>query len=155
MNKKSLFIFILIGMIIGGLIGRFVLSAFGFEQHDAMTIYTMTTDEPITIAWDDSDPQYFNFYVWNFGEERIYLNGETQQTQVTIYLPRTGLWIFYCAECDSPASNANRQCSGYAQSNLIEFSQVRDPVSGNYIAGRWMIYSHVSPPSEGGVIINP
>ena len=29
MNKKSLFIFILIGMIVGGLIGRFVLSAFG------------------------------------------------------------------------------------------------------------------------------
>ena len=147
-------IFMAIVILIFSLISKKV---FAFEQHDAMTIYTMNTDENLTIGWDDTDllDDYFEFYIWNFGEKKQYLIGKTQAVQVTIQLPRTGLWVFYVRTCDKPASDNTRECSVYAQSNMIEYAQVKDPVTGQFIAGKWMVYGHVAAPSEGGVVTTP
>ena len=136
----------------------FSKKVFAFEQHDTMTIYTMTTDENLTIKWDDTNltlDDYFEFYMWNFGEEKQYLIGKTQALQVTMQLPRTGLWVFYCRTCDKPESDNTRKCSVYAQSNMIEYAQVKNIVTGNYVAGKWMVYGHISAPSEGGVVTTP
>lgn len=148
-------IFVAIVILIFSFISKKV---FAFEQHDAMIIYTMSTNENLTIGWDDTNPilnDYFEFYMWNFGEKKQYLIGSTQALQVTIQLPRTGLWVFYCRACDKPASDNTRECSVYAQSNLIDYAQVKNIVTGNYVAGKWMIYGHVSAPSEGGVVTTP
>jgi len=131
-----------------------------------ITLYQHSTDENITIAWDavidENYPDiHYDFFAYNQGEERKYLLGHTQQTQVTIKLPRTGLYIFYGRTCDkeftTEESEEPRICSQWAHSALEQedgtsFGKVEDPKNpGQYINRGWMIYGHIAAPSGGGV----
>ena len=178
-----------------------------FEQHDGITLYTMYTDKAVDIAWDSSsDPfvidETFQFYLWNYGEKRKYAIGATALLTVNIFLPRTGLWVFYCRshlEYDKSSNWAEYQDytlaqlveeaainellyetqkdldinpamtkaqilqsiqnygfnSIYARSDKIEFAKVKDPITGLYVEGKWMIYGHVAAPTGGGVVTTP
>lgn len=178
-----------------------------FVQHDGITLYTMYTDKAVELAWDSStDPpiadETFQFYLWNYGEQRRYAIGATALLTINIFLPRTGLWVFYCRahiEYDKSSNwieyqdyilaqlveevNTNALLyetkkdlditpamtkaqilqsiqnygfnSIYAQSDKIEFAQVKNPDTGLYVAGKWMIYGHVAAPTGGGVVTTP
>ena len=158
--KRKIFVGSIIGLAYLSIVIIFIVimtlvsnKVFALEQHNGITIYTMPTDENLTIGWDDTDllDDYFEFYIWNFGEKKQYLIGKTQAVQVTIQLPRTGLWVFYIRTCDKPASDNTRECSVYAQSNMIEYAQVKDPDTGQFVAGKWMVYGHISSPTDGGI----
>ena len=135
------------------------------DAHPDLTLYTMSTDEDLTIAWDDTNTtldDYFDFYMWNYGEERKYLIGKTQALLVTVKLPRTGLYLFYVRACDKPESDTTRECSIYAHSNLVDaetgvpYGKVQDPNNvGQYIQGKWMVYGHIAAPTSGGVGTTP
>lgn len=143
----------------------YVPFAFGAEVHSNLTLYTTSTDQDVTIAWDDTNitlEDFFDFYMWNFGEERKYLIGKTQQLQVTIRIPRTGLYVFYIRACDKIDTDDTRECSTYANSNLVDsetgipYGKIEDPANpGTYIQGKWMIYGHVAAPTGGGVDTTP
>lgn len=128
-----------------------------------VTLYTIPTDQNLTVEWDDSNPtvdDYFEFHMWNIGEQKKYLIGKTQALTVTVKLPRTGLFTFFCRACDKPESDTTRECSDYAASHLVmedgtPYAQVKDPVTGNLIPGKWMIYGHVAAPTGGGVVPTP
>ena len=128
-----------------------------------VTIYNIPTSKEITIEWDcvstitDFPDLNFDFYIWNRGEEKKYLIGNTQQTQATIKLPRTGLYVFYASSCDSPKGEEERSCSPWANSLMIDFNgdlygKIKDPNNpGEYIPGNWLIYGHIAAPTGGGV----
>lgn len=128
-----------------------------------LTLYQHSTGEDITIAWDavvdERYPDiYYDFFLYNEGEERKYLLGYTQQIEATFKLPRTGLWIFYAKTCNKPHTETeDRICSQWAHSALedingIPLAQINDPANpGTLIKGKWMIYGHVAPPTGGGV----
>ena len=155
----------LLGILIIALFFVAVEFASAADAHPDLTLYTMSTDEDVTIAWDDTNPDladYFDFYMWNYGEERQYLIGRTQALQVTVQLPKTGLYIFYCRSCDKPESDTTRECSIYAHSNLVDsetgipYGRIPDPNNpGQFIQGKWMIYGHVAAPTGGGVDSTP
>lgn len=133
------------------------------EIYSDITLYIKPTDKNITIGWDSTNdpikyPEiFYDFFLWNRGEETKYLLGRTQLLQVTIIIPRTGLWIFYAKACDKEHTNDTRKCSNWSHSALvgsdgIPFGQVKDPANpGSYIPGRWMIYSHIAAPTSGGI----
>lgn len=131
--------------------------------HYDITLYTLTTDKQITIGWDDSNPDvsdYFDFYMWNHGEQRKYAIGKTQALEVTFYIPRTGLYVFFCRACDKPETDATRECSEYSSSVMEQadgtpYAQVKDPATGQYIPGKWMVYGHIGAPTGGGVSNTP
>lgn len=128
-----------------------------------LTLYQEPTGKDITIAWDDTNAditgEKYHFFLWNEGEQKKYLTGKTEQTQVTIKLPRTGLWLFYARACKPDVSDPPKQgeCSDWGHSALEQldgtaFGQVDDPVNpGTFIKGKWMIYGHVQAPSGGGI----
>jgi hypothetical protein len=203
-NGRNLFWFFL-GCIVVAVLCIFVewAKAEDFVQHDQMTLYTMYTDKAVDIAWESTtDPpipdETFQFYLWNYGEQRKYAVGATALLTINIFLPRTGLWVFYCRahiEYDKSSNWAEYQDytlaqlveevntnellyetkkdlditptmtkaqilqsiqnygfnSIYAQSDKIEFAQVKNPDTGLWVAGRWMIYGHVAPPTGGGI----
>ena len=156
--KKHSVLFLLGGILLGMLIVGITQYAFGLEQQPSMTLYRISTDEPLTIAWDDTNTDildYFDFYMWNSGEQKKYLQGNTQQLQITVKLPRTGLYVFYCRSCDKPESDDTRECSVYAQSDMTEYAKIKDPATGQFINGKWMIYGHVAAPTGGGVVTTP
>jgi len=127
--------------------------------HPDLTLYTMTTDVLLTIEWDDTNSlvDFFEFYLWNYGEEKKYLIGKTQQIRATMFLPRTGLWVFYIKTCDKVETDDTRECSDWVHSNLLDsqgvpYGKVEDSNNpGTYIKGKWMIYGHVAPPTSGGI----
>lgn len=127
-----------------------------------LTLYQFSTDKDITIAWDavvdENYPDiFYDFFVWNDGEERKYLLGHTELIQVTFKLPRTGLWTFYAKSCDKEYTIADRICSSWGHSALenldgTSFGQVEDPNNpGTYINGSWKIYGHIAAPTGGGI----
>jgi hypothetical protein len=128
-----------------------------------VTIYTIPTSEDITIEWDydDSDPPdpdiNFDFYVWNRGEEKKYLIGNTQQKEATVKLPRTGLYVFYARSCDSPKGEEDRSCSSWGNSIMVLadgtlLGKIKDPNNPEeYIPGNWLIYGHIAAPTGGGI----
>jgi hypothetical protein len=129
-----------------------------------LTLYQYSTDKQITIAWDhDTDyPEiFFDFFVWNEGEERKYLLGHTQLLEATFKLPRTGLYTFYGRACDkaftTDESEEPRICSQWSHSALenedgTPFGKIDDPANpGTFIPGNWVIYGHIAAPSGGGV----
>jgi len=131
-----------------------------------LTLYQEPTGKNMTIAWDAVvDERYpdifYDFFLYNEGEERKYLIGHTQATEVTFKLPRTGLWIFYAQSCNKPfttdESEEPRICSQWGHSALEQldgtpFGQVDDPANpGTLVKGKWMIYGHVASPTGGGV----
>jgi hypothetical protein len=128
-----------------------------------ITLYQETTDQDITVAWDDTNdrekyPQiFFDFFTWNIGEEKKYLIGRTQLLQATFKLPRTGLYIFYGRACDKPYTDETRVCSQWGHSALTNldgtpFGRVEDPNNpGQFIPGNWMLYGHIAAPTGGGV----
>jgi len=128
-----------------------------------LTLYQEPTSKDITIAWDDTNAditdEKYQFFLWNEGEQKKYLKGQTQQTEVTFKLPRTGLWIFYARTCVPDVSDPPEQgqCSQWGHSALEDingtaFGQINDPANpGSLIKGKWMIYGHVAAPSGGGV----
>lgn len=158
MNNKIIYIIcILIGILVGLGIMSLIDKAFAFEQKDIITLYVVTTAEDLTIKWDKhiTDPvfeYYYDFHLYNYGEKENYAIGTTQLNQVTMKVPRTGLWVFYCRECDEPKSEEDRECSIYSQSDIIEYAQVKDPVTGLYVPGAWMVYAHIAGITEGEII---
>jgi hypothetical protein len=164
-NRLEKFIIIISVLFVTIFYAPFNISSFGAKAHPNLTLYTMTTDEDVTIAWDDTNidlTDFFDFYMWNYGELQKYIIGRTQQLRVTIKLPRTGLYIFYVRTCDKPESDTTRECSIYAHSNLVDaetgvpYGNIEDPANpGTYIKGKWMIYGHVAPPTGGGVVTTP
>ena len=131
-----------------------------------LTLYQHSTDKDITVAWDAVvDANYpdifYDFFVYNEGEERKYLLGHTQAVQATFKLPRTGLYTFYGRTCNkdftTEESAEPRICSQWAHSALenidgTSFGRVEDPDNpGTFINGSWKIYGHVAAPSGGGV----
>ncbi len=128
-----------------------------------LTLYQIDTDKDVTIGWDDTNTdlegEIYHFFLWNEGEEKKYLIGETQQLQVTIKVPRTGLWIFYARACLSTVSDPPKEneCSQWAHSALEQedgtaFGKVDDPTNpGTQINKKWMIYGNIAAPSGGGV----
>jgi hypothetical protein len=128
-----------------------------------LTLYQEPTGKDITIAWDDTNAditgENYHFFLWNEGEQKKYLTGKTQQTQITIKLPRTGLWLFYARACKPDASDPPEQgqCSDWGHSALEQldgtaFGQIDNPANpGTLINGKWMIYGHVAAPSGGGI----
>ena len=127
-----------------------------------VTLYHHSTDEKITVAWDSSitteyPEVFYDFFIWNKGEERKYLLGRGQTTEVTIQLPRTGLYVFYAKACNKIYTDETRICSVWSNSNLTRldgtpFGQVADPDNpGQYIPGNWIIYGHIAAPTGGGV----
>jgi hypothetical protein len=163
--KKYNSLFILFGILLSILFMGIFDYTFGAEVHSDLTLYTTLTDKDVTIAWDDTNIElldFFDFYMWNYGEEQKYLIGKTQQLQVTIKIPKTGLYIFYVRACDKAEADDTRLCSIYANSNLVDtetnipYGKVEDPANpGTYIKGKWMIYGHVAPPTGGGVDTTP
>lgn len=161
MTKSRNILLTLLGVLLGILFFGSIDLIFGAEVHSDLTLYTTSTDQDVTIAWDDTNPtlaDYFDFYMWNYGEEQRYLIGRTQALQVTVRLPKTGLYIFYCRACDKPESDSTRECSIYANSNLVDeqtgvpYGKIADPNNpGQFIQGKWMIYGHVAAPTGGGV----
>jgi hypothetical protein len=128
----------------------------------SLTLYQESTDKDMTIAWDavvdDNYPDiHYDFFLWNQGEERKYLIGATQLTQVTFKLPRTGLFAFYAKTCDKVKTETDRICSQWSHSALERedgtvFGKVHDPANPTeYIPGKWMIYGHVAAPTGGGI----
>jgi len=131
-----------------------------------LTLYQYGTDKSITIEWDAVvDANYpdifYDFFVYNEGEERKYLLGHTQATQATFKLPRTGLYTFYGKTCNkdftTEESEEPRICSQWSHSALenedgTPFGKIEDPANpGQYIPGNWVIYGHISAPSGGGI----
>lgn len=127
-----------------------------------LTLYHYSTDKDITVAWDavvdENHPDiYYDFFVWNQGEEQKYLLGRTQAVQVTFKLPRTGLYAFYAKACNKSHTEEDRLCSQWAHSALenldgTSFGKVKDPNNpGTYINGGWLIYGHIAAPTGGGV----
>ena len=140
-----------------------MVKAEDLTTHHAITLYTMSTDKQLTVAWDDSNPDiadYFDFYMWNHGEQKKYAIGKTQLLEVSFYIPRTGLYVFFCRACDKPESDTTRQCSTYSSSVMEQqdgtpYAQVKDPATGQLIPGKWMVYGHVGAPTGGGVDPTP
>jgi hypothetical protein len=127
-----------------------------------LTLYQHSTDENMTIAWDavidENYPDiHYDFFAYNEGEEKKYLSGHTQATEVTIKVPRTGLYTFYGRSCNKAHTEENRICSKWSHSALenldgTSFGQVEDPDNpGTYINGGWKIYGHIAAPTGGGV----
>ena len=128
-----------------------------------ITLYQFDTDKDITVAWDDNnDPEkypeiFFDFFLYNEGEEQKYLIGKTQQFKVTFKLPRTGLYLFYARSCDKVYTDDTRTCSLWSHSALKNldgtlFGRVEDPNNpGEYIPGNWLIYGHIAAPTGGGI----
>lgn len=137
------------------------VSAEELTAHYNITLYTMTTDQQLTVAWDDTNPdsnETFEFYLWNHGEQRKYAIGQTQQLQVTTFIPRTGLYAFFARACDNITTNGvtEYKCSAYASSDMLKedgtpYGVVKDPATGQLTPGKWMIYGHVGAPTGGGV----
>jgi len=144
------------------------VSAEELTAHYNITLYTMSTDQQLTVAWDDTNPdiqETFEFYLWNHGEQRKYAIGQTQQLQVTTFIPRTGLYAFFARACDNvttlPTSLTENEvteykCSEYASSVMEQpdgtpYGVVKDPATGQLTPGKWMIYGHVGAPTGGGV----
>jgi hypothetical protein len=133
---------------------------------NGLTLYQEPTGKDMTIAWDAVvDERYpdifYDFFLYNEGEERKYLIGHTQTIEVTFKLPRTGLWVFYARSCNkeftTEESEEPRICSQWGHSALEQldgtpFGQINDPNNpGTLVKGKWMIYGHVAAPSGGGV----
>jgi hypothetical protein len=127
-----------------------------------ITLYTESTDKEITVAWDavvDSNyPDiFYDFFLWNQGEEQKYLTGATQQIEVTFKLPRTGLYVFYGKSCNKAKTETDRICSSWNHSAMEQedgtpSGKVKDPNDPTvYIPGNWMIYGHIAAPTGGGV----
>jgi len=127
-----------------------------------LTLYHHSTDQDITIGWDASVSEnypdiFYDFFLWNQGEEKKYLIGHTQSLEVTIKLPRTGLYAFYGRACNKVHTEEDRHCSVWGHSALEELDgtpngEVEDPNNpGQYIKGAWMIYGHIAAPTGGGI----
>jgi hypothetical protein len=122
-----------------------------------LTLYHVYTNEQFTIAWDDANVDHYSFYLWNYGEKAKYAEGSTAQTQVPIFLPRTGLWQFFIKSCNADET----ECSEYAHTLQLDaegnpIAQIQDPNNPNAsIKGTWLIYGHVAPPSGGGIETSP
>lgn len=133
------------------------------EIQSDITLYTYPTDKDLTVAWDSTnDPEkypeiFYDFYLWNHGEEKKYLLGRTQLLQVTMTIPRTGLWIFYARSCNKAFTETDRICSSWGNSNLTEldgtpFGKIDDPANpGTLIRGNWIVYGHIAAPSGGEI----
>jgi len=108
LKKRSNLFYFFIGVLVILLTTLLAELASAAEVHSDMTLYTTSTDKDVTIAWDDTNlslEDFFDFYMWNYGEEKKYLLGKTQLLEVTFKLPRTGLYIFYARACDKPESD--------------------------------------------------
>lgn len=129
-----------------------------------ITLYEMTTDKQLVVAWDDTNPEMtedFEFYIWNRGEQKKYAIGKTQALTATIMIPRTGLYSFFCRACadvvvDTDTGATEYKCSAYASSDMLQedgtpYGKVKDPATGEYTPGKWMVYGHVAAPTGGGV----
>jgi hypothetical protein len=100
----------------------------------------MTTDETVNVAWDASPDDRVTFYDWNiYSVERktIALSGETEQTQVSFKIPKTGHYIF----------NVRSGAVLYGQKKYSEFIDSTQSENVNENVPFW-IYGYVAPPSN-------
>jgi hypothetical protein len=128
-----------------------------------VTLYEVKTDEPIAFAWSDASPEITNkeleFYLYNWGEQIKYINGKTATTQISLMIPKTGLYEVYLRTCNPAVTDPNLdKCSEWISSfSLAEKADGTLSVSvidasGNLIPGKWLIYAHVAAPTQGGIV---
>jgi len=127
-----------------------------------VVVYEIKTDEPISFAWNDANPEIpnkeFEFYLYNRGEQTKYINGKTGALQMTVMIPKTGFYEVYLRCCNPAITDSDNKCSEWISSfekavgsNGIFFTSIQDE-NGNFIDGKWLIYAHVAAPTSGGVV---
>jgi len=127
-----------------------------------VVVYEVKTDEPVSFAWSDVNPEILNkeyeFYLYNRGEQIKYINGKTGALQMTVMIPKTGFYEIYLRVCNPAITDPNNKCSNWISSfekavgtDGIFFTSIQDD-SGNLIDGKWLIYAHVAAPSGGGIV---
>jgi hypothetical protein len=132
-----------------------------------VNIYSVKTDKSFTFEWEDTTTgdniknKIFKFYLWNEGEQKKYVIGETSQSQVTLKLPRTGLYLFYVSICGDVVNEETGEvtpdkCSSYTHPALTDengylHGKIKDPITGEIVPGKWIIYGHISAPTGGGI----
>jgi hypothetical protein len=127
-----------------------------------VVIYEIKTDEPISFAWADANPEIpnkeFEIYLYNRGEQMKYINGKTGALQMTVMIPKTGFYEVYLRSCNPAIIDSDNKCSEWissfekaVDSKGIVCTSVQDE-NGNLIDGKWLIYAHVAAPKDGGIV---
>lgn len=116
------------------------------KQFPEATLYQCLTSDTLTVAWDNPDNLLTEFYFWNLGEETKYLPGTTNSNQINIKLPRTGLYVFYAR-----FKTGDTTYTEWMNSMDKNFAQVKPIGQTDYVAGAWVLYGHIAPPTGGGV----
>jgi hypothetical protein len=114
----------------------------GVVQSPQVTIYQCYTSDALTIAWENPDSLLAEYYFWNIGEQKKYRSNTTIGTQITVKLPRTGLYSFYI-RFKLPDSTY----TAWTNSMEDDFCQIIPIGQTNYAPGAWIIYGHIAPPS--------
>lgn len=126
----------------------FSVNAIAWEKKDYVT-YFGTTDQQIKFAWNTSvgatDKTVYEVKLFNVEKdtEVLIANGKTQDTDITISLPRTGHYILRIRACSD--NTADKKCSEWVESINPEFATV----DGSPRA--WWVYGHIASP--GTIII--
>ena len=119
------------------------------KQYPVSMLYHVFTTDVVVVQWDNPDPMILTeFYFWNIGEEKKYLTGSGNISQLTFTLPRTGLYVFYARFQDPTDPLLFTDWSNSLDSNVAKIKLVGQ---SEYIPGAWAIYGHVAPPTDGGI----
>ena len=114
------------------------------EVFDYLTYYDYT-EIPVTIAWDTDDgAEYYKFELYHYDHKSVYVNGSTQQTQVTIDFPKSGHYIFRVKSCTSKEPSDTTDLTHEGNDWCSVFSESTD--SQKAAPKSWWIYKHISPP---------
>ena len=102
------------------------------------TIYADYTSKPVTIAWDVvSNATRYEFEGYSYERKANILTGSTQQTQIILTIPKTGIMIFKVKACN------NTECSVLAESTDVAYAVVDGQPKG------WVILRYLEP--TGGI----
>jgi len=119
-------------------------SAYGWESKDLVT-YFGTSDKEITIAWDAvENADYYELKLFSIERnvESVVANN-ISQTQLKIFLPRSGLFIVRARAC---SNSVGFTCSEWSTSDNQTFATVDGQPKG------WWVYGYLAPP--GPIIID-
>ncbi len=104
------------------------------------TIYADYTSRPVTIAWDAvSNATRYEFEGYSYERKANILTGSTQQTQIILTVPKTGITIFKVKACN------DTECSIFAESTDAAYATVDGQPKG------WVILRYLEPAGDIGI----
>jgi len=120
--------------------------AFTAEATWNETIYLVR--ESCTVAWDvaENATSYEVKPVWvdSQGDKHQYASIPTTNTQLTVYRPRGGFFVFYARSLRSAPGEEDQESPWIASTNP-EYATVNGQPKG------WRVYFEIPPPASGGI----